>query len=43
MLIAILNTCTKEELEEMDEDEITPIEAITPEDEGEYRPTDLSN
>lgn len=34
MLIAILNCCTKEELEEMDEDDITPVEAITPDDEG---------
>jgi hypothetical protein len=35
MLIAILNCCTKEELEEMEDDE-TPIEEVlSPIDEGE--------
>ncbi len=38
MLIAILNCCTKEELDEEEEEEdITPSEAVTPEEEGERR------
>jgi hypothetical protein len=35
MLIAILNCCTKEELEEAEEEEPTSPEVLSPADEGE--------
>lgn len=34
MLIAILNCCTQEELDEDEEDEDTPLEIVTPVDES---------